>query len=239
MHMVDFITEGPIRVFEIGGLNLALTKPMLVSTGAMILLSLLMIFLGRNLEVVPTTKRQVLSETIYGFIQGIVKDNMGEGYQRFIPFIGTLILYLLAQNFAGMFGFKPATSSFSTTLGLGIIAFFIIHANAIKTGGMKGYLESYVKPMPFLLPITLLERIIFPISLALRLFGNILAATVIMSLVYGSLLSVGKALGIGIPLPFHMYFDLFDGTIQAVIFTFLTMIQIKLIAEESTEGHEA
>lgn len=239
MNMVDFITEGPIRVFEIGGMELALTKPMLVSTGAMIILSLLMILLGRNLKVVPTNKLQVLSETIYDFIKGIVNDNMGVGYQRFVPFIGALILYLLGQNLTGMFGFKPATSSFSTTLGLGIIAFLIIHGNAVKTGGVKGYLGSYVKPMPFLLPITLMERIIFPISLALRLFGNVLAATVIMSLIYGSLLSLTKALGIGIPLPFHLYFDLFDGTIQAVIFTFLTMIQIKLIAEESTEGHEA
>ncbi|MPN49895.1 ATP synthase subunit a [bioreactor metagenome] len=103
---------------------------------------------------------------------------------------------------------------------------------------MKGYLKSYIKPMPLLLPITLLERLIFPISLALRLFGNILAATVIMSLIYGALLEIQTAIGLVIPIPFHMYFDIFDGAIQAVIFTFLTMIQIKLIAEESSEEHE-
>ncbi len=239
MHMVDFITEGPLKVFQVGGFDLALTKPMLVSTGAMIVLSLLFIFLGRNIKIIPETRRQVLAETIYGAIQGIVKENMGPGYFRFIPFIGALITYLMGQNFVGLFGFKPATSSFSTTLGLGLIAFGIIHANAVVTGGLKGYLKSYIQPMPFLLPITLLERLIFPISLALRLFGNILAATVVMSLVYGALLEFSLVVGLVIPLPFHAYFDLFDGGIQAVIFTFLTMIQIKLIAEESTEGHEA
>lgn len=239
MHMVDFITEGPLKVYTVGGFDLAITKPMVVSTGAMIVLSLLFMLLGRNIKVIPETRRQVLAETIYGAIQGIVKENMGPGYFRFIPFIGALIIYLMGQNFVGLFGFKPATSSFSTTLGLGLIAFIIIHVNAVVTGGLKGYLKSYIQPMPFLLPITLLERLIFPISLALRLFGNILAATVVMSLVYGALLEISIVVGLVIPLPFHAYFDLFDGGIQAVIFTFLTMIQIKLIAEESTEGHEA
>lgn len=239
MHMVDFITEGPLKVYTVGGFDLAITKPMVVSTGAMIVLSLLFMLLGRNIKVIPETRRQVLAETIYGAIQEIVKENMGPGYFRFIPFIGALIIYLMGQNFVGLFGFKPATSSFSTTLGLGLIAFIIIHVNAVVTGGLKGYLKSYIQPMPFLLPITLLERLIFPISLALRLFGNILAATVVMSLVYGALLEISIVVGLVIPLPFHAYFDLFDGGIQAVIFTFLTMIQIKLIAEESTEGHEA
>lgn len=239
MHMVDFITEGPIAVYRIGGLELALTSPMLVSTGVMIVLSLMFIYLGRNLNVIPDTRRQIIAETIYGAVRGTVNDNMGKGYHHFIPFVGALILYLLGQNLAGLFGFKPATSSFSTTLGLGLVSFFIIHTNAIKTGGLKGYLGSYIKPMPFLLPITLLERVIFPISLALRLFGNILAATVIMSLLYGALIGFQTFSALVLPLPFHAYFDIFDGGIQAIIFTFLTMIQIKLLAEESSEEHEA
>lgn len=239
MHMVDFITEKPLKIYNLGGLEIAITKPMLVSTGAMIILSLIFIYLGRNLKAVPVTKKQIVTETIYGFIKGIVDDNMGPAYQRFIPFIGALILYLLGQNFVALFGFKPPNSSFSTALGLGLISFIMIHANAVQTGGVKGYLQSYIKPMPFLLPITLLERIIFPISLSLRLFGNILAGTVIMSLIYGSLLELQFFSSLVIPLPFHAYFDIFEGGIQAVIFTFLTMIQIKLIAEESTPGHEA
>ena len=239
MHMVDFITEGPLKIYNLGGLEIAITKPMLVSTGAMIILSLIFIYLGSNLKAIPVTRKQIVTETIYGFIKGIVDDNMGPTYQRFIPFIGALILYLLGQNFVALFGFKPPNSSFSTALGLGVISFVMIHANAVQTGGLKGYLQSYIKPMPFLLPITLLERIIFPISLSLRLFGNLLAGTVIMSLIYGSLLELQFFSSLVIPIPFHAYFDIFEGGIQAVIFTFLTMIQIKLIAEESTPGHEA
>ena len=237
MHMVDFITQGPLWSYDLGPIRLAVTKPMLVSTGFMILLSLIFIFLGRNLKLIPETRRQLIAETIYSTIRSLVDSNMGSGYYRFIPFIGALILFLLGQNFSALFGFKPPTSSFSTAFGLGLISFLIIHINAVKTGGLRGYAKSYVEPMPFLLPITLLERLIFPVSLSLRLFGNVLAATVIMSLIYGSLMQLNFFAMLVIPLPFHAYFDLFEGGLQAVIFTFLTMIQIKLLAEESTE-HE-
>lgn len=237
--MVDFITEGPVKVLNFLGMDIVITKPMLISTGAMIVLSLMFIWLGMGMKVVPDTRKQILSETIYGFISGIVNDNMGAKYLNFVPIIGAILIYILGQNFVGLFGFKPATSSFSTTFGLGLIAFTIININAIKSGGLKGYLKSYVKPMPFLLPITLLDRIILPISLSLRLFGNILAATVVMSLLYGSLLKFTHLSALVLPIPFHAYFDIFDGAIQAVIFTFLTMIQIKLTAEESSEEHEA
>ncbi len=235
--MVEFITQGPLKVFWIGGLKIAITKPMLVCTGAMIVLSLLMIYLASGLKVIPESKKQVAAETIYLFVHGIVKDNMGEKLIHFVPFIGSLIIYIMGQNMTGLFGFKPATSSFSTALGLGLSAVAMMHYNAIKTGGVGGYLKSYVKPMPFLLPITLMERIILPISLSLRLFGNILAAAVIMTLVYSTLIHINAFAALVIPIPFHAYFDIFDGGLQAVIFTFLTMIQMKLLAEESTEAH--
>jgi len=235
--LVHFITEGPLKVFWLNGIKIAITRPMLVCTGAMIALSLIMIYLGSGLKVLPTSKKQVAAETIYSFVHGIVKDNMGEKLISFVPFIGALIIYIMGQNMTGLFGFKPATSSFSTALGLGLTAFVMMHVNAIKTGGVGGYLKSYVKPMPFLLPITLMERIILPISLSLRLFGNILAAAVIMTLIYGALLGISTFAALIIPIPFHAYFDIFDGGLQAVIFTFLTMIQTKLLAEESSEHH--
>ena len=238
MHMVDFITQGPLWSYDLGPIRLAITKPMLVSTGVMIVLSLIFIFLGRNLKVIPETRRQRIAETLYSAIRGVVDSNMGAGYYRFIPFIGALIIFVLGNNFAALLGFKPPTSSFSTAFGLGVVSFLIIHINAVKTGGMKGYLKSYVEPMPFLLPITLLERLIFPVSLSLRLFGNILAATVIMSLIYGSLLQLNFFAALVIPMPFHAYFDIFEGGLQGVIFTFLTMLQIKLLAEESSEHNE-
>ena len=74
-----------------------------------------------------------------------------------------------------------------------------------------------------------------PVSLALRLFGNILAATFLVELCYEALHSVGFIAQLAIPVPLHAYFDIFDGGIQTVIFIMLTMINIKMIAEHS--GH--
>lgn len=234
MESVHFITEGPLVQWQVGPFRMVVTTPMIVGTFVTIILCLFFIWLGRNLEPVPKSKKQILAETLYTGVEGIVDDNMGKQYRSFVPFIGGLLVFLIAQNLVGLVGLKPGTSSLSTTLGLGISAFVIIHGHAIAKGGMKGYLKSYLHPMPALFPITLMERLILPISLALRLYGNILAATVIMSLIYGGLMGVNTLAAGIIPIPFHMYFDIFDGTIQAVIFTFLTMIQIKLVAADAT-----
>ncbi len=71
-----------------------------------------------------------------------------------------------------------------------------------------------------------------PVSLSLRLFGNMFAATIIMELVYSALSSVTWVAQLGIPIPLHMYLDLFDGTIQMIIFVMLTMINIVITSEE-------
>ena len=89
------------------------------------------------------------------------------------------------------------------------------------------YLVGYMHPFAFMAPINVMERVMLPVSLALRLFGNMLAATILVDLVYEAL---GK-FAIGLPIIVHGYFDLFDGTIQMLVFSMLTMIQIKLTAE--------
>ena len=85
--------------------------------------------------------------------------------------------------------------------------------------------------MLFMLPLNIIERIMLPVSLSLRLFGNILAASFIVELVYESLDKIAWIAQIGLPIPLHAYFYVFDGTIQMVIFVMLTMINIKVVAE--------
>lgn len=232
------MNEGPLKVFKLGNFNLEITKPMIVSFLVMIVLVLIFMYLGKDLKVIPNTKKQIVSESIYSFIHNLVSNNIGSKYTHTIPFLGTIFIYIVGMNVVGLFGIKPPTISLSTALGLGICSFFMIHATAIKYGGVGGYLKSYLKPMAPLLPITIMERVLFPLSLTLRLFGNILAATVIMSLLYSILLKLYYVGALLIPVPFHMYFDIFDGALQGFIFTLLTMIQIKLLAEESSEEHE-
>ena len=137
------------------------------------------------------------------------------------------MVYLIFLNFMGLIGIKPPTQDLSVTVGLAITTFVTIHYTAIKRNGFGKYLIGYAHPFAFMTPINVMERVMLPVSLALRLFGNMLAATILVDLVY-------EALGhfaIGIPIIVHGYFDLFDGTIQMLVFSMLTMIQIKLTAE--------
>lgn len=193
--------------------------------------------LTRNLKTIPKG-RQVIVETIVEKINGLVKGNMGDEYEKFSPFVGTLIIFLLMLNLFGLTGFRPPTADYSVALGLGIISFVIIQYNAVHHSGVLGYFKGYAKPFGFMLPLNIIERLIVPVSLSLRLFGNITAAVIMMELIYEGLEFISHSIHLKVPLleailpiPFHIYFDLFDGTIQMFIFVMLTMIFIKTTSE--------
>lgn len=82
-----------------------------------------------------------------------------------------------------------------------------------------------------MLPLNIMERVVLPISLSLRLFGNMLAATLLIDLIYEALGHFGSLFQIGLPIIVHGYFDIFDGAIQMIVFTMLTIINIKLTTE--------
>lgn len=202
------------------------------------------ILLTRKLQTVPKGK-QVWLELVVGTINNTVGGTMGESYNNFAPYIGTAMIFLFVMNVLGMIGFEPPTSDYSVALGLALISFVVIQATAIKRHGIGSYFTAYAKPFIPMLPLNIIERFVVPVSLSLRLFGNILAASIMMGLVYKGLYFVSHSIFLGfglghstfglleliIPIPFHLYFDIFDGTIQMVIFSMLTMIFIKTTSE--------
>ena len=97
----------------------------------------------------------------------------------------------------------------------------------MKKIGIGHYFLGYGQPMLMMLPINVIERVMLPVSLSLRLFGNILAASFLVELVYESLDKIAWIAQIGLPVPLHAYFDIFDGVIQAYVFVFLTSLYIK------------
>ncbi|MCY6485622.1 F0F1 ATP synthase subunit A [Clostridium aestuarii] len=187
--------------------------------------------LTRNLKRIPN-KRQSVLEIFVETINKLVIDNMGEGYKSFIPYIGSLVIFLLGMNVTGLIGVHPPTKDLNVTLGLAVTSFAVIQAYTIKKHGILGYFKGYITPVGILLPINIMERIMLPVSLSLRLFGNIFAGVMIMELIYGALFKTPLGIGqIGIPIPLHFYFDVFDASIQMLIFVMLTMINIKIISE--------
>ncbi len=104
------------------------------------------------------------------------------------------------------------------------MSIILIEAAGIRRKGMKRWLKGFTEPVALVTPINVLEIFIKPLSLCMRLFGNVLGAFVIMKL-------IESILPVGLPILFSMYFDLFDGLIQAYVFVFLTGLFVKEAVE--------
>lgn len=164
---------------------------------------------------------QNVVELIVEMLDGMVDSSMGKKGNPYRNYLGVLFIFLLISNLSGLFGLRPPTADYGVTLGLGLITFFLVQWNNIRYNKFGAFTDLF-KPLPFLFPINLIGEIATPISLSLRLFGNILAGTVIMGLIYG-LLSQVAYLWPGV---LHAYFDVFSGAIQAYVFCMLTMVFI-------------
>lgn len=221
----------PIYSFNIGKLIIDIKSESVIMFAIVLILGVIAWWATRDLKHKPTGKKQVIVEYLYTAIKSVVNSNMGDKYEDIIPYIGTLGVFLLVMNLTGLIGIVPPTKNFSVTITLGIVSFVVIQAYTIRRIGLGHYFLGYSKPMIMMLPINILERVMLPISLALRLFGNVLAATFLVELVYDALSSVTWIAQIGLPIPLHAYFDIFDGVIQMVIFVMLTMINIKITVE--------
>ena len=221
----------PIFSFNIGKLVIDIKPEAIIQLVLVLLIGILAWWATKDLKRRPTGKKQVLVEYIYTTIQNVVNANMGEQYGDMIPFIGTLAVFIVTMNLLGLVGITPVTNNFSVTLALGLISFVVIQGYTMKKIGIGHYFLGYGQPMLMMLPINVIERVMLPVSLSLRLFGNILAASFLVELVYESLDKIAWIAQIGLPVPLHAYFDIFDGCIQMVIFVMLTLINIKITVE--------
>lgn len=173
-------------------------------------------------------------ETIDGFIKDIVSENAVE---KLGPYIGSIAIYILFSNYIGLLGLNNPTGNYSVTLTLALISWIMIQSTDIKFSGIKNYAHSFFEPI-FLFVVPNFFGTVAPlISMSLRLFGNILAGSIIMSLVYQfcnflstSIISIFTTkfsfnfIGPFLAAPLHAYFDLWSGFIQMFIFIMLTMV---------------
>ncbi|OOM75771.1 ATP synthase subunit a [Clostridium sp. BL-8] len=225
------ITPMPVWSPEIFGYTVDITAGIIIEWVVIVVLAIAAYALTKSLKLKPN-KTQAAVENIYQLLKDFIVNTMGKEYESFVPYIGTLMIYLLVLNWIGAIGFKPPTSDVSTTASFAIVTFLVVNINAIRKNGLLGYGKAYFHPFVPMLPLNLLERVMLPITLALRLFGNMFAAVVLVDLVYSGLRSIGVFAQLGIPIILHGYFDLFDGVLQMVVFSMLTMINIKNVAEE-------
>lgn len=170
---------------------------------------------------VPGAFQNVL-ELVVEMLDGMIKGTMGQWAPKFRNYVGTIFLFILLSNISGLFGLRPPTADYGTTLALGLITFCLIHYNQFKYQKVKGVIAGLCDPWPFWAPINIIGELAVPVSLSLRLFANVLSGLVMMALVYGLLSKVA----IIWPAALHVYFDLFSGAIQTYVFCMLTMTYI-------------
>lgn len=183
----------------------------------------------------PVTFMEVLSEAVLGLMEGL----MGEkNARKFFPLIGGLAVFILLSNMLGMIpGLLPPTDTLNTTLGLGVVVFVATHYFGLRAHGFA-YFKHFLGPiikwyaLPLMLLMLLIETIshlVRPLSLAIRLMGNIMGDHKVL----GIFLGFGVLL---VPLPV-MALGLLVAVVQTLVFCLLSMVYIALAVEESEEGH--
>ncbi|MBK8164480.1 MAG: F0F1 ATP synthase subunit A [bacterium] len=212
--------------------------------------------LSRRMDARRPGRAQMAAELVLGGLYALFAMIIGPTARRYTPFLGSLFLFILCNNLFGLIPLGHAsTSSFAdTTFALGLMTFLVVQGIALKENGIGGYLHHMAgSPKTgmdwgfslLLFPLHLLGELIKPVSLSLRLFGNIfgeetlVATMVLLGAGITFSLTDGIALVPGLPLHFPFYFlGLLSSTIQALVFTLLATVYIALWLPHGHHGDE-
>lgn len=220
---IDFMIHG-VFSYELFGQTLWITTSHACAMVVFLVILLFIFAANRAIKKgseIPTGFQNVV-ELIVEKLDGIVDSTMGKSAPAFRNYIATIFIFILVSNISGLFGLRPPTADYGTTLALGLMTFTLITFNKFKHQKVKGVIKGLCDPWPIWAPINVIGDVAVPISLSLRLFANVLSGVVMMALIYGLL---GK-IALFWPAALHVYFDLFSGCIQTYVFCMLTMTYI-------------
>ena len=194
-----------------------ISESVVVTWIIMAVLVLASILLVRNLKVENPGKVQLVLESAISWASDFFEGIIGKENRRYIPYLITVMLFLGVSNTIALLGFKPPTKDLNVTAALAIMSMCLIEFSGIRKNGLKHWVKHFASPVPVVAPIMILEVVIRPLSLCMRLFGNMLAGFVVMEL-------LKTLVPLLIPIPVSFYFDIFDGLLQAYVFVFLTAL---------------
>lgn len=204
--------------------GIPVSESVVVTWIIMAILVIVSIIFTRNLKIVPG-RRQMMIESFITFLRNFFRDQLGEKGMCYFPFLATVMIYIGLANIIGIFGFTPPTKDLNVTAALAIMSIILVEISGIRAKGAKGWLKSFAKPVAIIAPLNVMEIGIRPLSLCMRLFGNVLASYIIMEM-------INCVVPLVVPLAFSAYFDIFDGFIQAYVFVFLTSLYIDEAIED-------
>ncbi|MEW5767884.1 MAG: F0F1 ATP synthase subunit A [bacterium] len=224
---LDNITESNELIFKVGETALKVNVTTLVMTWIVMAMLIGLAYLGvRRLEKFPG-RVQALIEWIIDGLDGLTKDTIGqESGRKYFPLFATIFFFVLISNWLGSIPFfKSPTADLNTTLGLGLLVFFIVQGSAIWTKGLGHYLKGFLEPMmlaPLMLPLNIIGEFAKLTSHSFRLFGNILGGGLVILII--SELTYYLILPIGL----NGFFGFFVGTVQAFVFAMLAITYISV-----------
>ena len=231
MEALEIRTIFTLTIF---GAEIPITETVIISWLVMLVLIALSLIVTRNLKEIPTGPQAIL-ETAVEFLNNFTKNQFGPFSKVLSSYIGTLFLFLLAANiipvltpievkafgheFIPPFMIRPPARDINVTAALATVSVLLTLVCGFAARGVRGWFKGLLHPMPMMIPFNLMEYVTRLVSLALRLYGNILGGYVLMTMIEG-------LFPVGLPMICSLYLDFFDGLIQAAIFVFLTSLYI-------------
>lgn len=221
MEELEAATAFTIPIF--GGIDVA--ESTVISWVIMAIIMILTLVLTRNMKVENPGKLQVGVEYVVESLQNIVRGLVGHEGERYVPYLATVLVFLGISNVFAVTGMKPPTKDLNVSAAVALMSIVLVQIASIRQNRVKGWLKGFTKPIAVVTPINIMELAIRPLSLCMRLFGNVLGAFVVMKL-------LEHLVPVILPAVFSLYFDFFDGLIQAYVFVFLTGLFIKEAIED-------
>ncbi|MBW1886973.1 MAG: F0F1 ATP synthase subunit A [Deltaproteobacteria bacterium] len=221
---MEDLTELPQITWNLFGLNVVLNTETIIMTWIVMASLILFAYLATRKISFSPNPFQVVAELIVNAFYELTRDALDEEMARkYFPLICSLFMFLLLSNWLGIIPLlHEPTKDLNTPLGLGIMGFCIAHYSGIKAKGLKKYAKEYCEPIFFMLPLNIIGELAKVVSISFRLFGNIMGGSIIILVVSHLIYSLVLP-------PFLIcFFSLFIGTIQAFVFTMLTLVYVSV-----------
>jgi F-type H+-transporting ATPase subunit a len=217
--------ERPVVIVFLG---VPVTTTVVATSAMVVVLSVLAIVAGRRIRATPGSW-QAAAEWGLRALETLLAEMTGSSGLRYVPLVATIAIFILAANLMAAVPFVEApTADINTPAALALVVFFSVHYFGVRRLGLAGYLRKFARPFVFFLPINILGHLTRTLSLAIRLFGNMVSHQIIVAIL---LLIVP----IVVPAVLEI-FGLLIGVLQAYIFTILTIVYIGGAVRAGGEG---
>jgi F-type H+-transporting ATPase subunit a len=215
------VTHVPTYVLELFGITLTVNYVTVFNTWIiMAVLIVLALFVRARIKRVPGSSQR-LAELYISAMDNLTRETLETTSRAYFPLVATMFVFLLMCNWWGIIpGFEEPTKDLNTPLSLGIMGFCLTHTASIRAKGIGRYLKEYTHPFIIMVPLNVVGELAKVVSISFRLFGNIMGGAIIITVVSWMVYSLV------LPPFLYVFFGMFVGTVQAFVFTMLTITYI-------------